>query len=112
MSTYAESVNEISAFEERKLQQEIKSLQQQKFSSLIELQQRDAVIAEKKAQLLRVKDAKVIPEGVLKLYECPICFIRKAEHIQTASIGHEDNDDPDIDIQQCKQCRCVIKSNS
>ena len=104
VATYETALHELVLDEQRRLLNDIRTLEQKKFATHQEIDQRDAEVASKRAQLLRVEDAQVSPDGVLQKFECPVCYIREARHVQFRPVGVGEGDDPEPDRLRCADC--------
>ncbi len=88
----------------RRLEQEIKELQNAKFGSHAELSQRDSVVADKRAQLKRVKIAEFPFENGAPI--CPDCFIVHNRKVPSYTTGHGKDD---LDVFRCPECKILIE---
>ena len=90
----------------RRLENEIKELNNAKFSTHEELTNRDSIVAQKRNQLGRVQVAQIAFNDGLPF--CPKCFILHGENNPCMSIYSESADKENAESFRCPECDTVI----
>lgn len=99
------TIQDIIESRQRRLEREIKALQNEKFSTHEGLSQRNAEVAQKTIQLKRVKMVQFPFQNGSPV--CPDCFILHGREVSAYTTGKGTED---LDVFRCPECKTLIEA--